>query len=885
MGPILYSAFVAEQGSGRYSASVIPVAELPVAALSRPRHTLTVAERVLARSADPTERSYAGHARGIALREIGDVRAAVRQLTVSLQDAVRAGAAREADVAATLAVTLVVAGRSRQGMAQFERALGKVSGASAARIRVRRGSMLGELGRPLEAAVELRAAARTLRRAGDSTWEARALLNLAQAHIEVGDTQHARVALVRAEQLLAGSEHTYEAAVVRQDRGTVAILEGQIAEALTHFDVAEERLAEAGNDSAELSELRVVALLSAGLFGDAAASAEDAVAQLRRPGASAARRAHALVRASEAALAVGDVKMARRRAQEAARSFRRQGLERGRTQARLCGAKARRAEGERSTRLLHELSAVAASAARHRMVEAIEANLLAGELALDVHDLDTARQHLRRAAGGRTNRSYLTRVLGWRAAALQAQASGRRRTLLNACDSGLEVLNRYQLTFGATEARAAATTHGRPLMLMALREAVSTRDAATMLWWVERCRATASHLPRGQGAADAELVALLARLRLTRLRSSEAGSADRLSAGLERQAAELEDGIRRRALRLSAHGTEQAAAQRPDVDRLLADLGETTLLEIFAVDDHVHVLVASADRIAHHLAGSYATALRTARYVEFTLRRTTHRGHGSGARNALPDVSAALERELLGPATAELGPRPVVVVPPAALSSAAWGLLPSLRSRTISVAPSAGSWSAARRRRAARDAVVVVSGPGLRHADSEATAVAERYPRATVLGPGTATSEKVLTALDGASLAHVAAHGAFRNDNPMFSSLLLEDGPLTIFDLQRLPRAPHRLILSCCEAGAVGAAGADEMLGVLSALIPLGTSGLLAAGVPVSDEPAVRFAAMIHDQLLRGDTLAEALRTSRTAAEDDPDLFAVAHAFVAYGAQ
>jgi hypothetical protein len=42
---------------------------------------------------------------------------------------------------------------------------------------------------------------------------------------------------------------------------------------------------------------------------------------------------------------------------------------------------------------------------------------------------------------------------------------------------------------------------------------------------------------------------------------------------------------------------------------------------------------------------------------------------------------------------------------------------------------------------------------------------------------------------------------------------------------------------------------------------------------------------MIHDQLLRGDTLAEALRTSRTAAEDDPDLFAVAHAFVAYGAQ
>lgn len=42
----------------------------------------------------------------------------------------------------------------------------------------------------------------------------------------------------------------------------------------------------------------------------------------------------------------------------------------------------------------------------------------------------------------------------------------------------------------------------------------------------------------------------------------------------------------------------------------------------------------------------------------------------------------------------------------------------------------------------------------------------------------------------------------FRADNPLFSDLRLDDGPMTVHDVGRLRRAPFRLILPSCEAPA-----------------------------------------------------------------------------------
>jgi len=159
-----------------------------------------------------------------------------------------------------------------------------------------------------------------------------------------------------------------------------------------------------------------------------------------------------------------------------------------------------------------------------------------------------------------------------------------------------------------------------------------------------------------------------------------------------------------------------------------------------------------------------------------------------------------------------------------------------------------------------------------------------RYPGAMLLGHGNATAGQVLTALDGAWLAHIAAHGTFRADNPMFSSILLDDGPLIVHDFERLGRAPYHLVLAGCDSGVAAPVGADELLGLVSSLMPLGAAGIVASVVPVNDIAVVPVMVALHEALQRGATLPEALLAARRAAGGDPLAEATAHSFLALGA-
>jgi CHAT domain-containing protein len=210
--------------------------------------------------------------------------------------------------------------------------------------------------------------------------------------------------------------------------------------------------------------------------------------------------------------------------------------------------------------------------------------------------------------------------------------------------------------------------------------------------------------------------------------------------------------------------------------------------------------------------------------------------------------------------------------------------MPSLRERATAVAPSASAWLRARRAAPpTKPRVVLVGGPRLATGAAEVRHLAAQYPDAVVLAEGGAVAERVMAAMDGAWLVHMAAHGTFRADSPLFSAIELDDGPLTVYDLERLRRAPYRVVLSSCSSAVGVAVGADELLGLASSLISLGSAGVVASVVPVDDPATVPLMLALHDHLRGGYGLAEALRLARRAVGTDPVARSTAHSFIALG--
>jgi CHAT domain-containing protein len=201
----------------------------------------------------------------------------------------------------------------------------------------------------------------------------------------------------------------------------------------------------------------------------------------------------------------------------------------------------------------------------------------------------------------------------------------------------------------------------------------------------------------------------------------------------------------------------------------------------------------------------------------------------------------------------------------------------------LAVVPSATLWATAASAEKATGHIALVTGPDLSTGESEVTELSPLHDDARSIAGDDATVDRALEFLDGARLAHIAAHGTFRADAPLFSSLKLADGPLTMHDLERLDRPPRAMVLSSCDTGDAAPIGAYEALGLVSSLLAMGTATVLASVVPVNDRATVGVMRTVHDVVGRGGSLAEGWLAARQTA-DDPLSRATAAAFTAWGA-
>ena len=516
---------------------------------------------------------------------------------------------------------------------------------------------------------------------------------------------------------------------------------------------------------------------------------------------------------------------------------------------------------------------------------AVGAYLIAGRIAARLDRRKDAVAALRRAADLARRSPVLVRMRGSVAGAMAASLLSDDAGVLAYCRRGLSDLARHRTALPSVELRALASGHGAELGQLGLEVMVRGGSPPRVLDWMERTRAAALLAVEPPGGTDVD--------DLEALRGIHA-ELDGLSGGervvgvpepLVARQKTIEDRIRRASWRRRTD--TQAVTTTIPPARLRSRLGGRVLVEYAVLHDELLAVVVEPRRSRLVMLGPAAAVLDQVRTLFFALRRMTQPlpETSLAAARLSADLRVTKLRKLLlhpldVPEDAEL-----VVVPVGHLHGIPWS---ALRDAPVSLAPSASMWARTRdaaARHPQTGTTVLVEGPSLPGATTEVRRLHRLHPDATAISPPQSTTSEVLRRLDGADLVHLACHGWLRADNPLFSSLVLSDGPLTVQELQTSGVAPHRLVLASCQSGADVSYAGDEVVGFISSLLARGTAGVVASVAAVPDVAAVDLMYALHEQLAQGRTLAHALYAARESLDrTDPAAYVNWCTFSAYGA-
>jgi CHAT domain-containing protein len=164
--------------------------------------------------------------------------------------------------------------------------------------------------------------------------------------------------------------------------------------------------------------------------------------------------------------------------------------------------------------------------------------------------------------------------------------------------------------------------------------------------------------------------------------------------------------------------------------------------------------------------------------------------------------------------------------------------------------------------------VLSVADSSIPAVTEEAQAVVRHLPDAELLRDRQATTEALRLKAPGCGVLHLACHGMFRVDNPMFSALKLYDGWLAASDVIRFDFAGALVTLSACESGRNEVFAGDELMGLTRAFLGAGATTLVASLWLVQDQTTAELMEMWYEQLRKGVGRAAALRNAQLALKE-----------------
>jgi tetratricopeptide (TPR) repeat protein len=726
--------------------------------------------------------------------------------------------------------------------------------------RAQHGLLLLREGRVVDAIEQLDRAVELLDDAEPAD-QCKILINRGEAHDQLG---HIRSAISDFSRALVISQRYGLAELgfaARHNLGYMNYLTGNLPRSLELMPTVEQATSDHYKGVVGIDRSRV--LLSAGLVADADRTLVDAAAALERTEMVTLLAEAELTRA-EVGLLAGNYRLAQTISQTAVARLRRRSNRRATALGELVMLRASAEAGTRTDKLVRTADRLAATFAELGLTDqATLARLIAIEYAGR-----TVRGKRRPLPAMSVGQPLDLRLYGRIVRTKLAFARGDRKAGHRHAKAGMAELMKHQAQFGSLDLQTSSAAHGVGLAALAVTEEIAAGRPAAVLTWLERARAISSRVTPVRPPEDKVAAELLTQLRwvMTQLDRQDTDTENREKLTRRRQT--LQRQIRGRSWSVQGSGSVD---QIPRIGDIKTALDGAALLTVFGIDDEIHGIVLTAGGCWMQRLTTMAEAERLCRRItaDLDVLALSHIPDPlrASAHNSLARDLGTLDHLLVMPLN--LPDAPVVVVPPGRLAALPWGDLPSLSGRPVTVAPSAAAWLQAHvgfRKRSG--AVLAVAGPGLGRADEEVTGVAQQWPGCETLTGGAATGETFLSAINGAQLVHVAAHGRHERESPLFSSISLVDGPVVGYDLDRIARPPQQVVLSACELGQATVRPGDEALGLTRALLHSGTSTIISGVAKVSDEGAAELMVDYHRRLAAGSAPAYALADALQAAPE-----------------
>jgi CHAT domain-containing protein len=418
-------------------------------------------------------------------------------------------------------------------------------------------------------------------------------------------------------------------------------------------------------------------------------------------------------------------------------------------------------------------------------------------------------------------------------------------------------------------------------------EAFSCMEAAKSRSMTEMIFQSGQSLPLGD-AGQSELVRRIRDLReelnwyyhrieVEQLRPEDT-SAKRLEQ-LQEKALSHENELLRTLRELPAHERENATLESPadfSLDTLQAAIPPgAALIEYYATGDRLVAAVVTQNSIEITPITVFSRVLHFLHLLRFQLSKF-RMGTSYTQRFEQPLLEAtqshleALYTELIAPLGPHLKAKHLIFVPHGPLHFLPFHALRNGDSylsdtHTISYAPSATVFALCQAKTPSDMSASLVMGiPDQRAPQilAEVQSIAAILPKAELLLGTQATADTLRIKGSQSALLHIATHGTYRQDNPMFSGIRLGDGYLNLYDLYQMRLSARHVTLSGCATGMNFVAAGDELLGLERGLFCAGAASLLLSLWDVHDRSTAELMQAFYKAYIESGDMASSLQSA-----------------------